>query len=522
MTIVHRFQPRAVRPARFAVTTLGCKVNQYESAAITEALRRAGLSAAPDRHRRPVDLLVVNTCCVTAAAMAKSRQALARAVRSAPGAVVLVAGCYAAYDPQRITGVLSRLGAPPGKVVIAGHHGDLMARILQALALLARPGTGRASVGSLGREQLTSGGEAGVSLASGTASQLPTSTPATIKARRQAAVKHKFPATAALPSLRRFPGRQRAIVKVQDGCDAFCAYCIVPYLRCRMWSRPARAVEQECRDLVAGGHREIVLCGACLGAYGRDTAIRSRWGGQPSELPNLVRRLAGIDGLWRLRLSSLQCGDITDELLAACTETGRLAPHFHLPLQSGSLRILRRMNRRYTVEEFLDAVARLRQAFDRPAITTDILVGFPGEQEDDFTATLEVADVVGFAKIHAFPFSPIRPTAGWVLRHQAAPAAVVKQRMARLAALEAALAADYRRQFVGQTLEAIVEGPSRSRPEGCIARTDRYFTLQLAAGPLQPGQVVLAAVGDPGRFGKPTPARLVKVLAEAKPEMVRV
>ncbi|MCJ7544668.1 MAG: radical SAM protein [Phycisphaerae bacterium] len=166
-------------------------------------------------------------------------------------------------------------------------------------------------------------------------------------------------------------------------------------------------MERECRDLVAAGHREIVLCGVFLGAYGRDTAVRSRWGEQRSQLPNLLRRLAAIDGLWRLRLSSLECLDITDELLAACTETSTVASHFHLPLQSGSNRILRRMNRRYTVEQFLDAVARLRAALDRPAITTDILVGFPGEEEADFAATLAAARHAGFAKIHAFPFSPI-------------------------------------------------------------------------------------------------------------------
>lgn len=538
--------PKTPGPARFAVTTLGCKVNQYESAAITEALRGAGLTPTDPRSPGPVELLVVNTCCVTAPAMAKSRHALARAVRSAPEAVVLVVGCYGDYDARRLARLLVSLGVPPGKAVIAGHHGDLSTRILQALALLARPGAGRASVGSLGREQPTSGGEESGKFPSATTSELPTSTPPTIRARRQAAVKHNLPATAHLPSLRSFPGRQRAIVKVQDGCDAFCAYCIVPYIRCRTWSRPPDVVERECRELVAAGHREIVVCGVFLGAYGRDTAVRSRWGRRPCELPNLVRRLAAIEGLWRLRLSSLECGDITDELLAACTGTDTIAPHFHLPLQSGSNRILRRMNRRYTPEEFLQAVARLRAALDRPAITTDILVGFPGEEEADFAATLAAARQAGFAEIHAFPFSPIEPTAAWVLRRQAAPAHIVKQRMAQLAALEAELASEYRSQFVGQTLQALVEGrappspmhrawgPRRalSRPDGIgprrsvalhgggrwLARTDRYFTVTVDAAGLRPGQVILAAIEGTGQGGKPMPARLVRVPADAQAE----
>ncbi|MCJ7544667.1 MAG: hypothetical protein MUP47_08930 [Phycisphaerae bacterium] len=232
--------PQTPPPARFGIATLGCKVNQYESTAITEALLGAGLTPTDRRSAAPVELRVVNTCCVTAAAMAKSRHALAHAVRSAPGAIVLVVGCYADYDARRLAGLLAHLGVPPGKAVMAGHHDDLSTRILRAGALLARPGAGRASVGLLGREQPSAGGGAGGNLASATASEFPTSTPMTIKARRQAAVKHNLPATAPLPPLRSFPGRQRAIVKVQDGCDAFCAYCIVPYLRCRLGSRPPR------------------------------------------------------------------------------------------------------------------------------------------------------------------------------------------------------------------------------------------------------------------------------------------
>jgi len=169
-----------------------------------------------------------------------------------------------------------------------------------------------------------------------------------IRARRQAAVKVKSPGTRRLGPIEHFPRHQRAFVKVQDGCDAFCSYCIVPYARANVWSRDADEVVAECRRLVQAGHKEIVLAGVFLGAYGRDTTIRRRWDKRPDALAGLVRRVADIDGLWRVRLSSLEPGDLTDELLAAAGELPNFAPHFHLPLQSGSPRILSRMNRQYS------------------------------------------------------------------------------------------------------------------------------------------------------------------------------
>jgi threonylcarbamoyladenosine tRNA methylthiotransferase MtaB len=495
---------------RFLITTLGCKVNQYESAALGEALAQAGLSPA-HRPDGPAELLVVNTCCVTVTAMAKSRQALARAVRSAPGAAVLVTGCYVDYDAQRLGHLLAQLGVPPQRAVLAGHRDDLSIRLAEVLALLASPSVGRASVRLHRQEQQPSLSEGGASNSLATASKPTASLSDLIKSRRPAIVKQKSPpATAYLPSLRSFPDRRRAMVKIQDGCDAFCSYCIVPHLRSRMWSRPAEAVERECRDLVAAGHREIILCGVFLGAYGRDTAAGRAAAGQTAELPGLIRRLAGIPGLWRLRLSSLECGDVSEEFIAACRRTPKIAPHFHLPLQSGSDRILRRMNRRYTVRQFLQTVSRLREAMDRPAITTDILVGFPGEDDGDFAATLVAAREAGFAKIHAFPFSPIEGTAAWAFRREAPPAAVVKARMAELAATEKELAAAYRRQFIGQTVEAVVE--DRSRGGEHVARTDRYFTVTLREPDIQPGQVVRAAIEGLG--DKHLPAKLAAVLAE--------
>ncbi len=472
----------------FQATTLGCKVNQYESRAIAEALVSAGLTRAK-RGGEDIDLVVINTCCVTATAMAKSRQAIARAVRRAPEAAVLVVGCYGDYDPGRIRGLLGAVGVPPQRVFLAGHSDDLSACLGQVLAEIASLG-GDSPATDGGRDQRGSVGGNRRVASPATPACCPASEAPIITPRSGAKIKHKLSATAALAGITSFPGRQRAIVKVQDGCDAFCAYCIVPHVRRRLWSRPAEDIERECRALVAAGHREIVLCGVHLGAYGCDTTVRLRRGAGRGALAGLVRRIAAIDGLWRVRLSSLDCLDADDELLAACRELPDLAPHFHLPLQSGSDRVLRRMNRQYTAAQFAQAVARVREATDRPAITTDIIVGFPGEEDGDFAATLAAARAAGFAKIHAFPFSAIKGTAAWAWRAEAPPRDVVKDRMAALAELEAELAVAYRRQFLGQTLQALVEGrASRRRPPGWLARTDRYFTVRLPADGFRPGCV---------------------------------
>ena len=283
--------------------------------------------------------------------------------------------------------------------------------------------------------------------------------------------------------LKRFPNRQRAIVKVQDGCDAFCAYCIVPYTRPVVWSRDVGRITAECEALVAAGHREIVLSGVFLGAYGRQTALRRQWGQSEAPLTELIRAVAEIEGLWRLRLSSLEPADLTDDLLGLWRDLPNLAPHFHLPLQSGSSRVLQRMNRQYTAEEYCRTVEHLHGALDRPALTTDIIVGFPGESDGDFDQTISVARQAGFSKIHTFPFSAIEGTAAWSRRSEAPPAEEVKARMARLGALEADMAAAYRCQFVGDVLEGVVEGARarRDRPQSRQAMTDRYLTVRFGA-----------------------------------------
>jgi len=488
---------------RFSLVTLGCKANQYDGEALGQFLADRG---AVRTDQAPCDLVVINTCCVTAQAMRKSRQAIRRCLAHSPHAGVLVAGCYSDYDAARIAQVLHALKVPPEKSAIVGHHGDYAACAQQLLTALSGQACPTASVLAGRPDDPAAGGGNDIWMKADTSSHAAdagSSSPSVIRARRQAAVKNKAPGPASLGPLSHFGGHQRAFVKVQDGCDAFCSYCIVPYTRSVVGWRSEDQVADECARLVAAGHREIVLSGVFLGAYGRDTAIRRRWQAGCSPLAGLVRRLAGLEGLWRLRLSSLEPLDLDEDLLAAYRELPVLAPHVHLPLQSGSDPILRRMNRQYTADQFRRTVDRLRETLDRPAITTDVIVGFPGESEQDFQATLDLARRAGFSKIHTFPFSPIQPTAAWLIRQQAAPRDVVRARLAELVRLERDLAGAYREKFVGETVEALVDGKKDETAESAIrnpqsaieswsALTDRYLTVRFAA-PAEPnllGQIV--------------------------------
>lgn len=452
---------------RFTLTTLGCKINQYDSQAVAAVLEQAGVLPAAGE---PADLVVINTCCVTAVAMRKSRHAIRRAVRDCPGAAVLVIGCYGDYDARAVREALDDCGVGAGRSLIAGHHSDLAAEVRRFVQGL---GSGAASP-------------------AGAAAADPPASADSIRPRRLAAVKRGAPGAANLPPVREFPSHQRAFVKVQDGCDAFCSYCVVPYTRPNVHSRPQQDILQECRALVAAGYREIVLCGVFLGAYGRDTAVRARWGATGASLPGLLRQVAGIEGLWRVRLSSLEPGDLSDDLLAALRDLPAAAPHLHLPLQSASGAVLGRMNRQYTPEEYHRTVDRVRSALDRPALTTDIIVGFPGEGAEDFQMTLAASRYAGFARIHAFPFSAIPGTAAWAWRAETPPPQAMRERMAELAAVGRETALAFHRQFVGETMEGLVELPRTSRPAVRQAMTDRHLTVEFAAPsrPCAAGQLV--------------------------------
>ncbi|HEV7221816.1 MAG TPA: tRNA (N(6)-L-threonylcarbamoyladenosine(37)-C(2))-methylthiotransferase MtaB [Pirellulales bacterium] len=278
----------------------------------------------------------------------------------------------------------------------------------------------------------------------------------------------------------RFDGRKRAYVKVQDGCMLNCSFCIIPKVRPRLASRPAEHVLDEVRRLLGHGHREIILTGIHLGHYGVDWS-RGRAKADWFRLAQLVDRIARLDGDFRVRLSSIEATEVTRELIGAMAEHPRkICPHLHVSLQSGSDRILRRMRRRWGARRFVDRCRLVGEALDRPALTTDIIVGFPGETEADFLDTCRVAEEVGFSKIHIFPFSPRRTTPAAEAPDQV-PHAIKAERVERLAELERRLAVRYYQSLVGRKLQIMVESPVPERPGYIYGTSCRYAIVEASA-----------------------------------------
>jgi threonylcarbamoyladenosine tRNA methylthiotransferase MtaB len=251
-----------------------------------------------------------------------------------------------------------------------------------------------------------------------------------------------------------FGSRHRAYVKVQDGCRMPCSYCIIPTVRPVLASRPPGEVLEEVRRLVDHGHREIVLTGIHLGHYGADLA------GQDLDLAGLMRRVVALDGEFRLRISSLEAAEVTPDLLALLAERpDRVCPHLHLSMQSGSDRVLRRMRRRWPAQQFLQRCEQIRRSLDHPALTTDVIVAFPGETQEDFAATCRVVEEVGFSKLHVFRFSPRRGTAAADMPDQVAEA-TKQRRAAELTKLGETLRRRYFESLAGRKLQVLVETPA--------------------------------------------------------------
>jgi threonylcarbamoyladenosine tRNA methylthiotransferase MtaB len=385
------------------LVTLGCKVNQYETQHVKEALQASGYAEAADGQ--PADLCVVNTCTVTAEGDAKSRQLVRRLHQANPHAAIVVMGCYATRAPAEV----ARL---PG-----------VARVVTDKARLA--------------DELRPFGVA----------EMPR-------------------------GIARFDGHQRAFVKVQDGCLLNCTFCIIPSVRPGLRSRDPEEIADEVARLVAGGCREIVLTGIHLGHYGIDLSR-----GRPPEawcrLWHLLERLGRLPGEFRIRLSSLEAAEVREDLVRALLAVPRVVPHLHLCLQSGSDRILARMKRRYRSASFLERCRRLRRALDRPALTTDVIVGFPGETEADFADTCRVARAAGFSRLHIFSYSRRRGTPAADYPEQVPPA-VTAERRERLLQLERELAGAYHRSLVGSRLEVLVEGADPRRPGHALGTSCRY------------------------------------------------
>lgn len=288
-----------------------------------------------------------------------------------------------------------------------------------------------------------------------------------------------------------FSGRHRAYVKVQDGCLLRCSYCIIPQVRPKLASRPLAEIVAEVGRLVDAGHREVVLTGIHLGHYGVDwnrNRPREEW----TRLAGLLRALCQIPGRFRIRLSSIEATEVTRELIAVMAEHAeRIVPHLHLCLQSGSDSVLRRMRRRWGTRMFLDRCRLIREALDEPALTTDVIAGFPGETADEFRQTLETCREAGFSKIHAFPFSARRGTPAAEMANQV-PKSVRDERVGRLGELERELRAAYFARLVGRDLELLVEKVERDGETTAAWGTAcRYAPVRLRADEWHPAGSLL-------------------------------
>lgn len=426
----------------FAINTLGCKVNQYESQQIRQILEQLGLKPSPKAVQ--ADLFVVNTCCVTHTASAKSRQMIKKARKANPAGKIVVVGCLSADATGELVTDDEEL------IIVADKR-----RLAQQVAML-----------SSARSQ-----------ADADTADITISNPSETCPGQENSYTAK--------PLESFAGQTRAFIKVQDGCDAGCAYCIIPKTRPKVRSRTPEQVIFEAKLLVKAGHREIVVTGVHLGAFGQAGVRRCNWDQNHEKLADLLEKLAQIPDLERIRLSSLWPGDLTEKLLQTIKANPNIMPHLHLSLQSGSNTVLGRMGRKYTAQQYLRKVQLARKILTTPAITTDIIAGFPGETDHEFEQTVNMAKIAAFAKIHVFPFSPRKGTAAATMPGKV-PSEVITARTKKLRQLDQRLQFAFRDNFVGKTAQVLVE---KTQPVA-KGRTPWYFEVSFEASHVSKGQIV--------------------------------
>lgn len=399
---------------KVALTTLGCKVNQFETETMEGLFKRAGYTVVP--FEEAADVYVINTCSVTSLGDRKSRQVIRRAHRENERAVIAVCGCYAQVAPEEIKAI-------EGVRVVLGtkeraHIVDYVERALREDGILD-------GVGDI----------------------------------MQA---HTFEDIPLYDS----PQRTRAFLKIEDGCENFCSYCIIPYARGPVKSRALSHIRAEAEKLVRAGFHEIVLTGIHLGAYGRDL------GGNVT-LADACREVLSVAGLRRLRLGSLESLELSPELFALIRGDERFCAHLHLPLQAGSDEVLRAMNRHYDTAEFARLIEGVRREVPGIAISTDIIVGFPGETEELFAEGLAFVKRLGFSRMHVFPYSRREGTPA-ARRKDQVPEPVKKERVHRMQALAMQETEAYERSFLGQTLRVLLETSTDGETDGL---TDNYIRV---------------------------------------------
>lgn len=411
----------------FKILTLGCKLNFCDSAAVENALILDGYEPVNDDDApmsggngsgRGADIFIVNSCAVTAAAVTKSRHALSRAKRDNPDCVTVLCGCFPQSYPEEA-------GLKSGADIVIGN-------------------ANKAALPDILREYFKR----------------------PVKTVKISPMTTDFDENAAAPD----EDRTRAFVKIQDGCNRFCTYCVIPKARGRVRSLPLGSLEKQCRLCVESGRREIVLTGVNLGCYGQDLGL---------SLADAVRA-AERSGVPRIRLSSLEPELVTDKLIDELARVPALCPHFHLSLQSGSTAVLKRMARMYDADKYREVAGKLRAAFPDCSFTTDIIVGFPGETDEEFQETVDFAREIGFAKIHVFPYS-MRPGTVAAEMPQLHPR-IRSERVSVLTKVGKELEPDFLRSRVGKRYTVLIEKPRSS--EYSHGFTENYAPVRIYGAPI--------------------------------------
>jgi len=401
-----------------AFHTLGCKVNYYETEAVWELFAAAGYDRV--EFKDEADVYVINSCTVTNGGDKKSRQMIRRAIRKNPEAVVCVMGCMAQTQAAEVAAI-------PGVDIV---------------------------IGTSGRDQLV------------------TFVEQFLKSRQPINIVGDIAKECEFESLTvsKFENRKRGVLKIQDGCNNFCTFCIIPWARGRLRSEKPETVIAKAKELVANGHVEIVLTGIHTGAYGEDFADYS--------FADLLAELVKIDGLTRLRISSIEATELTEEVLSVLASSEKVAKHLHIPIQSGSDPILKAMNRKYTLAEFEAHIEQIRKALPDVSITTDIIIGFPGETEENFLESVETVKRIGFAELHVFPYSRRNGTKAATMPDHV-PEITKTMRVNAMLAVNEQLAMAYASKFEGETFEVIVE---RVKDGYGMGHASNYLNVKFPVG----------------------------------------
>ena len=413
---------------KYAIITFGCKVNQYESTAIDNAMRGAGFEYCDLPEN--ADIVIVNSCSVTENGDKKAKHAVRSAKKQSADTIVVLTGCF----PQAFPEAAALCGAD---IVCGTAHRAGIPELIRAFA-----------------------------------------------EKRDICPDMTLPAAFEEPEMPKTTGKTRAFIKIEDGCDRYCSYCVIPYARGKVRSRGLEAIEREAQLCAAEGHREVVLVGINLSRYGSDIGL---------DLADAVNAASLPDGIVRVRLSSLEPELMTSELIEKLAANKKLCPHFHLSLQSGCDATLKRMNRHYTAQEYLDIVNRLKNSFPDCAVTTDVMVGFAGETDEEFAQSLDFVRNAGFARVHVFTYS-VRGGTAAEKRTDHIPETVKAERYAKMSALAETVYADFLASNVGKTFDVLIQ--KRTSPDFAAGLTPNYVPVRIYGSDAKKHDIVRVKLTD--------------------------